>query len=435
MTPRDSSASSDARAAARRAKSAARVLATLGREKDRALEAMAKALERHAEEILAANERDLLRARPEVDAGRMPEALVQRLRLTPSKFADVLAGLRQVASAPDPVGRVTLSSDLADGLRLERVTCPIGVVGVVFESRPDALPQIVGLCLKAGNAVVLKGGQEATESNHALATVIRDAVVEAGVPREAVTLLATREDVSAMLQAEGDVDLIVPRGSAALVRHIQERTRIPVLGHADGICHVYVDAGANLDVAHAVVVDAKVQYPAACNALETLLVHEAVAGAFLPRVARTLVARGVALRGDTAACRLVGAPMIAATDDDWATEYNDLILAVRVVPSLDEAIGHISRWGSRHTEAIVTEDDEAWARFFAEVDAAGVYRNASTRFADGYRYGFGAEVGISTGKLHPRGPVGLEGLVTYKYRLTGAGHVVAGYQPRALRTG
>jgi glutamate-5-semialdehyde dehydrogenase len=415
----------DVRAVARRAKDAARVLATSTHEKDRALRAMAEALDHRADEILAANAQDLAAARPDVEAGLMSEALFHRLELTGSKLADLVTGLGQLAAAPDPVGRVTLSTTLDTGLLLERVTCPIGVVGVVFEARPDALPQIAGLCLKAGNAVVLKGGREAERSNRALITVLGDAIAGAGVPPEALALLATREDVSALLAAEGDVDLIVPRGSAALVRHIQEHTRIPVLGHADGLCHVYVDARANLTIAHAVVMDAKTQYPAACNAIETLLVHETVADAFLPRIGRALADQGVELRCDPAAGRrLAGLPIVPAADADWATEYSDLILAIRVVPSLEAAIGHINTYGSRHTEAIVTDDDAAWTRFFAEVDAAGVYRNASTRFADGYRYGFGAEVGISTGKLHPRGPVGLDGLVTYKYRLTGAGHVV-----------
>jgi glutamate-5-semialdehyde dehydrogenase len=423
--------SSDVPALARRAKAAAHQLAAMGREKEAALSAMADALERHADEVLEANQADLADARAQVATGGMSEALAHRLELTPRKLADLVAGLRQLAAAPDPVGRVTLATELDRDLLLERVTCPVGVVAVVFEARPDALPQIAGLCLKAGNAVMLKGGREAERSNRALATALRDAVARAGLPADAITLLATREDVSALLAAEGDVDLIVPRGSAALVRHIQENTRIPVLGHADGLCHVYVDAAADLDMARDVVVDAKVQYPAACNAVETLLVHRDVAGRFLPAVARALAERKVELRCDPEAARhLEGLPVSPATDEDWSTEYNDLILAVRVVASLDEAIRHINTWGSRHTEAIVTGDDAAWTRFFAEVDAAGVYRNASTRFADGFRYGFGAEVGISTGKLHPRGPVGLDGLVTYKYRLTGAGHVVSAYGPQ-----
>jgi glutamate-5-semialdehyde dehydrogenase len=418
----------DVRATARRAREAGRVLASLGPEKSRALCAMADAMDRRADQIRSANQADLAAARLRVASGEMSESLFHRLALTPAKLADLTAGLRQLAAAPDPVGQVTLSSRLAPGLLLERVSCPLGVVGVVFEARPDALPQIAGLCLKAGNAVVLKGGSEAERSNRALSAILRDAIAGAGLPPGALALIETRDDVSALLQAEGDVDLIVPRGSASLVRYVQEHTRIPVLGHADGLCHVYVDARANLDMAHAVVLDAKTQYPAACNAIETLLVHEAVADAFLPGIGAALKERTVELRCDPAAARrLAGTPTVPATEADWATEYSDLILAVRVVPSLDAAIEHINRYGSRHTEAIVTDDDSAWARFFSEVDAAGVYRNASTRFADGYRYGFGAEVGISTGKLHPRGPVGLDGLVTYKYRLTGSGHVVENF--------
>jgi glutamate-5-semialdehyde dehydrogenase len=419
---------------ARRAKDAARAIAAFGPQKDVVLRAMAEALDQHSGELLAANAADLADARIAAEAGELPAALLQRLHLTPRKLSDVVAGLRQLAQASDPVGRVTLATELDTGLMLERVTCPIGVVGVVFEARPDALPQIAGLCLKAGNAVMLKGGREAARSNRALAEALRAAVAGAGAPADAIILLTSREDVGLLLEAEGDVDLIVPRGSASLVRYVQEHTRIPVLGHADGLCHIYVDAAANLEMAEAVVVDAKVEYPAACNAVETLLVHRAVAGTFLPRVGAALAERAVELRVDPEAGRwLSGLPVVPATENDWGTEYGELILAVRVVPSLDEAIRHINAWGSRHTEAIVTDSDGAWDRFFAEVDAAGVYRNVSTRFADGFRYGFGAEVGISTGKFHPRGPVGLDGLVTYKYRLTGSGHTVATHRSRFSR--
>ena len=333
-----------------------------------------------------------------------------------------------MAALPDPLHHVTLATALDDGLTLERVTCPIGVIGVVFESRPDALPQIASLCLKSGNAVVLKGGREAEHSNRILASVIRDAAADAGIPADWLALLETREDVAALLQADDAVDLIVPRGSSALVRHIQANTRIPVLGHAAGICHVYVDEAADLEKALAVVVDSKVQYPAACNAAETLLVHRAVAGAFLRPLATALESRGVEIRCDRSTRDLLrGAVTSEATAADWDTEHGDLVLAVRTVDSLDDAIRHINRHGSRHTETIVTEDRATFDRFFAAVDSAGVFLNASTRFADGFRYGFGAELGISTSKLHPRGPVGLEGLVTYKYRVMGDGHVVATY--------
>jgi len=306
------------------------------------------------------------------------------------------------------------------------------VIGVIFESRPDALVQIASLCIKSGNAVLLKGGREAKASNRALFDTIVEAVSAAGVPSDALALFEEREDVDALLAADGLVDLIVPRGSNALVRSIQERTSIPVLGHAEGLCHVYVDESADLDKALGIVVDAKTSYPSACNSVETLLVHEGVAEAFLPRVVDALSPMGVELRGDEIARRI--APLTPTSAEDWDTEYCDLVLSVHVVESLDEAVDFINTHGSAHTDAIVTDDDAAWERFFAEVDAAGVYRNASTRFADGYRYGFGAELGISTGKLHPRGPVGLAGLVTYKYKLVGDGHVSTDYTgPRARR--
>lgn len=388
---------------------AARQLARLGGdERRRAVLALAGALEHHARTIVAANQDDL------AAAGRihLEPALLQRLKLDAIKLESVITGVRQVADLPDPVGHVSLATELDDGLVLERVACPIGVIAVIFESRPDVLPQIAALSLKSGNAVLLKGGREAERTNAALHAAVRASLADAGLPDDAVTLLQSREDIAALLTLDHDVDLVIPRGSAGLVRHIQANTRIPVLGHADGLCHLYVDAAADLDMALALAVDAKTEYPAACNAIETLLLHERIAPAFLPRVASALTARGVEL--------LEGA-------EHWDTEHSALRLTVRVVDSLDAALEHIARHGSRHTEAIVTRDEATAARFCAEVDAAGVFVNASTRFADGFRYGFGAEVGISTGRLHPRGPVGLEGLVTYKYRLHGHGHTVAPY--------
>jgi glutamate-5-semialdehyde dehydrogenase len=376
-----------------------------------ALTAVARALEAEAGSIAAANRRDLEAARAEVARGAMSESLYARLVLDEPKVAELAVGVRQLATLADPVGKVTLAVELDEGLILERVTCPIGVVGVVFESRPDALVQIAGLCLKSGNAVLLKGGGEAAHSNRALFDLVERAALGSGIPEGALALLESREHVDELLRCEGSVDLIVPRGSNALVRYVRQRTSIPVLGHAEGICHVYVDAAADVERALAVTLDAKLQYPAACNAAETLLVHRAAADRFLPRALAALKERGVAVR----------------TEGPWNAEYGDLVIGLRIVDSIDDAIAHINRYGSRHTDTIVTEDDAAWRRFFAEVDSAGVFRNASTRFADGFRYGFGAEVGISTGKLHPRGPVGLEGLVTYKYRLTGKGHVVSDY--------
>ena len=407
---------------AKKAKAASVVLARLSEEqKNNALLAVASSISRHREEILAANRLDLLAARPLVEAGRMAAALYDRLKLDDAKLHDIVTGIQQVVSMGDPVGRVTLATELDEGLTLYRVTCPIGVIGVIFESRPDALVQISSLCLKSGNALLLKGGSEAENSNRALFRVIHSSAVEQGIPTEAMALLESREEVNALLGAEGFVDLIVPRGSNDLVRFIQQNTAIPVLGHAEGICHIYVDSDGDLQKAIGITLDAKVEYPAACNAVETLLVHRDVAASFLPRVADALKSRGVELRCDERSIQYV-ADARQSHESDWSTEYCDLILSIKVVDSLDEAIEHINFYGSNHTDAIVTENLAAWERFFAGVNSAGVYLNASTRFADGYRYGFGAEVGISTGKLHPRGPVGLEGLVTYKYKLVGNGH-------------
>jgi glutamate-5-semialdehyde dehydrogenase len=421
--------------AARRAKAASAVLArTTTKEKDHALITIARALRENAGDIFAANRKDLDIARPLVEAGQMAESLYRRLKLDEAKLVDIIAGIEQVAALEDPIGKVTYAAELDEGLRLYRVNCPIGVVGVVFESRPDALTQIASLCLKSGNGVLLKGGREAEHSNRVLFEVIQSAAASAGLPPAAMVLLESREDVRSMLSAEGFVDLIIPRGSNDLVRFVQENTNIPVLGHAEGICHIYVDRAADLAKALAIAIDAKVQYPAACNAVETLLVHRDVAPAFLPDVISRLQDLGVEVRLDQRAIDQFSIVSIAAaTDEDWSTEYCDLILSIKVVDSLEEAISHINTYGSRHTDAMITEDAAAFDRFFAEVDSAGVFLNASTRFADGYRYGFGAEVGISTGKLHPRGPVGLEGLVTYKYKLLGEGQTVGMYSASAAK--
>ena len=415
--------------AAKRAKAASAALARVSTgEKNRALTEVARAVEACAKEIVEANRLDLDAAKPRVETGEMAESLYRRLKLDGRKLRDIVAGIEQVAALEDPVGKVTLATELDEGLRLYRVNCPVGVVGVVFESRPDALAQISALGLKSGNAVLLKGGREAEHSNRALFEVIKRAATGAGLPADAMALLESREDVSEMLKAEGFIDLIIPRGSNALVRYVQENTAIPVLGHAEGICHVYVDRAADLDKAFEIVLDAKLDYPAACNAVETLLVHSRVAREFLPRVVTALQGRGVEVRCDERSrLEFEISDAAVASDEDWRTEYCDLILSVKVVSGIDEAIAHINAYGSHHTDAIITEDAAAFEQFFAEVDSAGVYLNASTRFADGFRYGFGAEVGISTGKLHPRGPVGLEGLVTYKYKLVGSGQTVGMY--------
>jgi glutamate-5-semialdehyde dehydrogenase len=420
---------------ARRAAVASRALArSTDRERSRALLAMAEALRSQRDTLLAANAEDLAAARKLVEAGAMPVALLDRLKLSGPSLDALAEGVRQAAAMADPLGRVTLATELDEGLRLFRVTCPVGVIGVVFESRPDALPQITALALKSGNAVLLKGGREAERSNRALFDLVRGAAVAAGLPGDALALLVGRQEVSALLDADRYVDLIVPRGSAELVRYVQADTRIPVLGHSEGVCHVYVDRAADLAKGLAIVIDAKVQYPAACNSAETLLVHAEVAGAFLPLVASALAAKGVELRCEPRALERCGDGRArAAAAEDFGREFGDLVLAVRVVDSLEEAIEHIGRHSSRHTDAIVTEDAAAAERFFVEVDSAGVFVNASTRFADGYRYGFGAELGISTGKLHPRGPVGLDGLVTYKYKLVGTGQVVETYSGPGAR--
>ena len=386
-----------------------------------ALLAMGDALAEHADRIVAANGEDLDRSASE---GLAP-ALLARLKLNEAKLTGAVEGVRKVASLPDPLGRRQLHRELDAGLVLERVTVPLGVVGVIFEARPDALMQIASLAIRSGNGAVLKGGSEARLTNEAVMDALKAGLAASSVPPEALALLTTRQESLALLRLDGLVDLIIPRGSNELVRFIQDNTRIPVLGHADGICHLYVDAAADVAMAVRVALDSKVQYPAACNAIETLLVHRSVAPAFLAAALPAFSAAGVTLRGD-ADSRALGVAE-AAGETDWSTEYLDLILAVKLVDDLDEACAHIRRYGSRHTDVIVTADEAAAARFLAVVDSSGVYHNCSSRFADGFRYGFGAEVGISTQTLPPRGPVGLDGLVTYRYRLRGDGHVAGDY--------
>lgn len=407
---------------AQQTRTQARQLATLPTAvRNQALEAIAQALEVAAPEILAANEADCQAAQ----AAGIASALYARLKLDDSKLKGAIAGVRDVAKLPDPVGRVQIHRELDEGLVMQRITCPLGVLGVIFEARPDAVVQISSLAIKSGNGVILKGGQEAVRSCLALVEAIRDGLSQAGIDPSVVQLLTTRQETLELLKLDQFVDLIIPRGSNSFVRFVQENTRIPVLGHADGLCHLYIDAAADAAKAVAIAIDAKTHYPAACNAIETLLIHEAIAAEFLPQVVAALQQKGVELRGDHRTCQIASTTM--ATEADWSTEYSDLILAIRVVDSLDEAIAHINTYGSRHTEAIVTEDAQTAATFLAQVDAAGVYHNCSTRFADGFRYGFGAEVGISTQKMPPRGPVGLEGLVTYKYQIVGDGHIAATY--------
>jgi glutamate-5-semialdehyde dehydrogenase len=410
---------------ARKTREAARDLGVLStEEKNQAIEAIATALETAANEILEANARDCETALAEGIA----KPLYNRLKLSESKLQATIAGVRDVGKLPDPVGNLQIHRELDEGLILKRVTCPLGVLGIIFEARPDAAIQISSLAIKSGNGVILKGGKEAIHSCQAIVKAIRQGLAQTKVNPEVVQLLTTREEIQQLLKLDNYVDLIIPRGSNSFVKFVMEHTNIPVLGHADGICHLYIDAAANLEKAVSITVDSKIQYPAACNATETLLVHSTIAPTVLPVIAKALQREKVELRGDTTTCEILQDLAIKeATEADWSTEYTDLILSIKIVDSLQEAIAHINTYGSGHTDAIVTEDSAAAQQFLAQVDAAGVFHNCSTRFSDGFRYGFGAEVGISTSQMPPRGPVGLEGLVTYKYQVTGDGHIAATY--------
>ncbi|MFN5513471.1 MAG: glutamate-5-semialdehyde dehydrogenase [Cyanobacteriota bacterium] len=415
-------ASPDLIALAQTTRQAALALAqTAHAERNQALEAVAKGLTAAIPEILAANRIDC----QEAEAEGIAKSLYERLKLSESKLKATISGLDDLRRLPDPLGAVTLHRELDQGLILRRVSCPLGVLGVIFEARPEALIQIAALALKSGNGAILKGGKEARRSCQMLTAILKNSLGATAISPEVVQLLTTREEIQELLTLERELDLIIPRGSNEFVRFIQTHTQIPVLGHADGVCHLYIDAEADPQKAVAIAVDAKTQYSAACNAIETLLIHQAVAFSLLPALAAALEAKGVLLKGDekTQAC----IPCEVAEEEDWSTEYSDLILSIKVVESLEAALAHIQTYGSKHTEAIVTENPETARCFLNQVDAAGVYHNCSTRFADGFRYGFGAEVGISTQKMPPRGPVGLEGLVTYKYQLTGQGHITADY--------
>lgn len=398
-----------------------------------ALLAMADALEDPSvrAELRQANDADLVDARAARARGELSDALVRRLKLTEAKLEVLATGLRQLAAQPDLVGAVLETRELDDGLTLSRESCPLGVMGIVFEARPDAVPQIVGLALRTGNAVALKGGREATRSNAAMVSALHGALARVGVDPAAVTLLSGRSEVSELLQQEGLVDLVIARGSAAFVDYVQTTSKVPVVGHAEGLCHVFLHSTATATMAASIVLDAKTDYPAACNALETLL-WEPGAEAALAESVRVLASAGVALRG-CPATRALHTQLEAADDTDWDTEYGDLVLSVRRVDDLEAALHHIERHGSRHTECIVTQDAAVADDFLARVDAACVFHNASTRFADGYRFGLGAEVGISTGKLHARGPVGVAGLLTYRWLLRGGGHVASAYGPGRRR--
>lgn len=410
-------------AIAQQTRASASKLALLGTEgKNQALEAIAQALELAKDEIIQANIADCQAA----SAEGIAKPLYKRLQLDEHKLRDAIAGVRDVAKLADPVGSVQIHRELDTGLVLKRITCPLGVLGIIFEARPEATIQIVSLAIKSGNGVILKGGKEAMRSCEAIVKAIKKGLAATAVNSDVVQLLTTREETLELLKLDKYVDLIIPRGSNSFVQFVQDNTRIPVLGHAEGICHLYIDKAADIAQAITVTVDAKIQYAAACNAVETLLVHESIASEFLPKFAEALQKVDVELKGDERTLEIL--PEISpATGTDWETEYSDFILSIKIVDSIEEAIAHINEYGSGHTEAIITEDLASVETFFGMVNAAGVFHNCSTRFADGFRYGFGAEVGISTQKMPPRGPVGLEGLVTYKYQMTGKGHIVANY--------
>jgi len=409
---------------AAKAKNASRMLAqsTIG-VRNKTIFYFLEALQDHKAEILAANKKDRDTANPK-------DPLTKRLAFDDSKLAVVLDGLKALVAMDDPLGKIDLARELDQDLNLYRVTCPIGVVAVIFEARPDALPQIASLCIKSANAIILKGGKEALETNKVLFACLQEALHKAELPADCAHLLTTRTAVDALLCADKYVDLVIPRGSNSLVTYVQDNTRIPVLGHAEGICHIYIDKSADGEKAKRVCIDAKTNYPAACNSLETLLIHKDIAPGLIIDIIAGLRTRGVEVKADpviSAVCAAKSISVLPADESDWSTEYCDLTLSIKSVDNVDEAIDHINAYGSGHTDGIMCENEEIWKHFFTGVNSAGVFRNASTRFADGFRYGFGAEVGISTNKMHPRGPVGIEGLVTYKYKLEGIGQTVEDY--------
>lgn len=398
-----------------------RMAASTEEMRNKALQMVSDALLAHREEIFAANREDMEQAAKDGVAA----PILKRLKFDEGKLRDVTAGIGDLVQMADPLFQTQLERELDEGLLLKRVTCPIGVIGVIFEARPDALVQISALCLKSGNCVILKGGSEALRSNKKLFDIIYSAARQAGLPEHCMMQLEARSEISELLECNDSVDLLIPRGSNSFVQYIMNNTKIPVMGHADGICHIYVDKDADMDKAVPIIFDSKTQYVSACNAVETLLVHQDVVKELMPRLKAALDQRQVEIRGTEEIAGVI--PCKKATAEDNTREYLDYILSVKPVEDVYEAIDHINHFGSHHTDCIVTENAQTAEAFMNLVDSAGVYQNCSTRFADGYRYGFGAEVGISTGKIHARGPVGLEGLVSYKYKLYGSGQIVEDY--------
>ena len=394
--------------------------ASTNEQRNKALTAIAAALRENADRIFEANRQDLDNA----EKNGVAPAVKKRLKFDEHKLEDVTAGIEQLTSLADPIGRTMLSRELDSDLTLYRVTCPIGVIGVIFEARPDALVQISSLCIKSGNCAILKGGKETANTNRVLFGVIYDAAVKSGLPENILLQAEQHNEIDELLDCHEEVDLLIPRGSNKFVKYIMDNTKIPVMGHADGICLIYVNKAHDTEMALKVIIDAKTQYTAVCNAVETLLIDREIAEEFLPKLKEAADKANVELRGTKEVTDIIGGVTI---DESEFIEYLDLKASVKLVSSVDEAIAHINKYGSHHTDCIITTDDAAAERFMQMVDSAGVYRNCSTRFADGFRYGFGAEVGVSTGKIHARGPVGLDGLVTYKYKLIGNGNIVADY--------
>ncbi|MFO7579671.1 MAG: glutamate-5-semialdehyde dehydrogenase [Nitrosomonas halophila] len=405
----------------RAAREASRVIAKASTAtKNQALLAMAEAIRRDEQVLLAANANDVALAKTK----GLESAMVDRLTLTSKGVASMAAGLEQIAALPDPVGAVTDLNYRPSGIQVGRMRVPLGVIGIIYEARPNVTADAAGLCLKAGNAAILRGGSEAMQSNQAIAACVQEGLRVAGLPENTVQVVDTadRAAVGELIVMQKYVDVIVPRGGKGLIERIASEARVPVIKHLDGVCHVYIDVRANLEKAISIADNAKTQRYGTCNTMETLLVHAGIAQQFLPAVSKILLEKAVELRGDAAACALVP-EMQPATEEDWQTEYLAPILSVRIVADIDQAITHIATYGSQHTDTIVTEDYARARQFLREVDSSSVMVNASTRFADGFEYGLGAEIGISTDKLHARGPVGLEGLTSQKFIVLGDGHI------------
>ena len=415
---------------AKSAKKASYILNSLTTEtKNTALEEIAKAFEDNKDKILEANKKDLENAEKLVKEGKMSNALMGRLKLDENKLHDMIHGIYDVIELDDPVNKKLSATELDKGLELYKISCPIGVIAVIFEARPDVIPQIASLAIKSANAVILKGGSEAFNTNSVLIEIINSVLAKIDeFPFGAINFIKTREEVKELLSLDKYINLIIPRGGNALVKYIQENTKIPVLGHADGICHIYVDISAKIDKTINICIDSKTQYPSACNSVETILINKSVSDSFIKDLLDALDTEGIVIKGDKTIQKIgKNIEIQPATEEDWGMEYSDKIVSIKIVNDIIEAIDHINHYGSGHTDCIITEDKYQAKIFMNLVDSAGVYHNASTRFADGYRYGLGAEVGISTNKTHARGPVGLEGLTIYKYQLYGNGQIVANY--------